>query len=280
MDVSSIDSPVIDLAFSPTGELAVAGKEHVWIATATATARMTVGRGDDEVTCVAFDGRRLAIASKESGLRIVELGGKPHVTQIEAKCHWHMMVWAPDGKYIIGAHYEPFLTVIDVEARALLRELDPDEFDDSGRTALLWVDGTLVSTAYNKLVRWRFADVIANKKKCRSKSGVQGHAHFCDVTRVNDGSLFVLAEVEGHEAYLQRFTPSGEKIGNKLAVDPGTRRIGSLGDSLVLVEDEGARIVSLDGEQLRELDAFGSALAISPTTIAIGNERGVRLIQR
>jgi hypothetical protein len=109
---------------------------------------------------------------------------------------------------------------------------------------------------------------------------VQGHAHLLDIARVSDGSLFVLAEVEGHEAYLQRFTPTGKKLGKRLAVVPETRRIGSLGDSLVLVEDEGARVVSLGGEQLRELDAFGNALAISPTTIAIGNERGVQLIQR
>ncbi len=280
MDVSSVEGPIVDLAFSRTGELAIAGKRDVWIAAANATARMTIGHSHDEVTCISFDGRRLAIAAKESGLRIVELGGKPQVTQIETKCYWHMMVWSPDGKYIVGAQYEPFLTVIDLEARAPLRELDPEEFDDSGRTALLWVDATLVSTAYNKLVRWRFADVIAGKQRCRNKTGVEGHAHFLDVTRVNDGSLFVLAEVEGHEAYLQRFTPTGEKLGKKLTVSDGTRRIGSLGDSLVLVEDDGARIVSLDGEQLRELDAFGSALAISSTTIAIGSERGVRLIQR
>lgn len=91
------------------------------------------------------------VAAKESGLRIVQLGGQPHVTQIETKCSWHMMVWSPDG---------------------------------------------------------------------------------------------------------------------------------NLGDSLVLVEDEVARIVSLEGEQLRELDAYGSVLAISPTTIVIGSEHGVRLVQR
>lgn len=281
MDVSRIEGPVVDLAFSPAGDLAIAGTEHVWIATPSATARLTVGHGDDEVTCVAFDARRLAIAAKESGLRIVELGATPQITRIETPCYWHTMVWSPDGRYIVGGQYEPFLTVIDVEARApACDDLDPDEFDDSGRTALLWVDGILVSTAYNKLVRWRFAEAIAGKARCRDKSGVRGHAHLVDVTRVGDGSLVVLAEVEGHEAYLQRFTPTGEKLGKKLAVDAGTRRLGSLGEALVLVAEDGARIVSLDGVTLRELDASGRALAISSTTIAIGGERGVRLVAR
>ena len=272
--------PVRHLAFSPAGDLAVASGQDVWLVAGERPVKLPIG---DDVECVAFrDARTLAIAGKTRGISIVEfgieLGGKPRVTRIEMECGWHTMLWSPDGKYIVGGQYEPWVSVIDVEARAELRVLDPDEFDDSGRTAMLFAGATLYTTAYNKLVRWRFADVIAGKAKCRMpKTGVTGHAHLLDLVAMPDGVLVALAEVEGHEAYLQKFAPTGEKLGKRVAVDASTWRLAALGDSIVVSDSEGTRI--LDGDLLDDTISEVRALAAHGNRLAIGGS-ALRVIQR
>ena len=282
----SLDHPVTDLVFSPAGDLAIASGPHVWLAPASGgTVRLSAGNKDDGVECVAFrDARTLTIACKESGIRIVELAGKPRVTKprlttIATTCYWHTMLWSPDGKYIVG-QYEPWVSVIDVDARSELRVLDPDEFDDSGRTAMVFAGATLYTTAYNKLVRWRWADVLANKAKCRMpKTGVTGHAHLIDLVQLADGSLMALADVESHERYLQRFAPTGERMGKKIEVPSRTVRIASIGEQLVLVPYDGAPgICTLDGTIERELEVdVGdlSAIAVHGDKVAFGGATGV-----
>jgi len=273
-----LDVPVRALAFSPAGDLAVASGSDVHLVAGERVVKVGLG---DEVTGVAFrDARTLAVASKER-LSIIELGGKPRITRIEHACTWHTMVWSSDGKYIAGGQYEPFVDIIDVEARRELRVLDPDEFDDEGRTAVLFVNATLVTTAYNKLVRWRFADVIAGKAKCRMpKTGVTGHAHLFEIVPLADGSLMALVDSED-KSTLQRFAPTGEKMGKQQPIDRAFRLAVS-GDELVLA-GETTWLAALDGTTLCTLDETlpdPQALAVLGDRIAIGGERGLRVVSR
>jgi hypothetical protein len=282
-----LDEPVTDIAYSPAGDLAIAAGRHVVLATSAGTARIAASRGDeDRARCVAFrDARTLAIASTESGLRIIELGSPPRVTHIATTCHWHTMRWSLDGNYIAGGQYEPWVSIIDVAARSELRVLDPDEFDDSGRTALVFSAATLYSTAYNKLVRWRWPEVITNKAKCRApKTGVTGHVHLWDLAELADGSLAALADCEGDGGFVQRFSPTGERIGKRLAVACGTGRILAVGDRLLLMQhDEPLQLLALDGSVVKTFDyptALGELKAIATLagTLAIGGTRGVATI--
>jgi hypothetical protein len=288
LDLTAITSRVEDLAFSPAGDLAIASERHVWLATASGTVRLSAGNGEDErVECVAFrDARTLAIACRESGLRIVELGGhKPRVTHIATECRWHTMVWSQDGKYIVGGQYEPFVSVIDLEAREELRRLDPGEFDDEGRTAVLFAGATLFTTAYNKLVRWRWADVVSNKAKCRMpKTGVSGHAHLLDLAQLADGTLVALVDAEGDERYLQRFAPTGEQLGAKIEVAATAVRIAAAGDELLVMPYDGDLDVrALDGRPRRALacevgDKVAIAISADGARVAVGGSHGVSVL--
>lgn len=287
LDLTSVQlaSRVEDLAFSPAGDLAIASGTCVWLATAAgATARLAAGSSDDDIVeCVAFrDARTLAIACKETGLRIVELGGKPRVTHIASECYWSSMVWSPDGKYIVGGQYEPFVTVIDVEERRELRVLDPDEFDDEGRTAVRFEGATLFTTAYNKLVRWRWADVLAGKDRCRMpKTGVSGHAHLTDLASLADGSLVAIGNVDANDYFVQRFAPTGERIGKRHALEASAIRIVTTGEQLVVLpSDAPPRLCEVDGTLQRELPCDvgdNRVLAVSPdgATLVVGGSRGI-----
>jgi hypothetical protein len=268
---------VTSLAFSPVGDLAVGQGTDVHLVAGDRTVKLAIG---DEVTCVAFrDARTLAVAGKRRGLSIIALGGMPRVTRIRHECAWHMMLWSPDGKYIVGGQYEPWVTVIDVEAERELRTLDPDEFDDSGRTALAFAGDTLYSTAYNKLVRWRWADVLAGKARCRTKHGVTGHAHVMDLAQLPDGSMMALVDHEEQHTHLHRFAPTGDKVGRRIETDRAFR-VAVAGDALVLA-GETAWLADLAGKKLRDLDCdVGEVREIATyrDRIAIGGTGGYQLI--
>lgn len=99
------------------------------------------------------------------------------------------------------------------------------------------------------------------------------------------GDLAVASGSEVHlvadKTTLQRFSPTGEKIGKQLPIDRAYR-LAVCGDELVL-GGETTWLAALDGTTLRTLDETicdPNALAVFGDRIAIGGERGLRVVSR
>jgi hypothetical protein len=85
--------------------------------------------------------------------------------------------------------------------------------------------------------------------------------------------------VHEDKSTLQRFSPTGERIGKQLPIESAFR-LAVCGDELVLA-GETTWLAAQDGTTLRVLDdtiEYPCALAVSGERVAIGGEYGLRVV--
>jgi WD40 repeat protein len=172
-----------------------------------------------EIGALAFSpaGDRLAIGC--NGGRLLIVAADSHVVQARLRSDapgYHDLTWSPDGQVVAAGQREPRVTIVDPGTGTVLRILDPEVFDDEGRTAVRFSpDGeTLASTAYNAVLLWRVDQLTSARASiARRKLAVRGHAHLLDVAFSADGrSIAALAESEGRSVIHLWETGSGERL--------------------------------------------------------------------
>ena len=172
-----------------------------------------------EIGALAFSptGDRLAVGCNGGRLLIVAADSHDVRARLRSDAPgYHELSWSPDGRIVAAGQREPRVTIVDPGTATILRVLDPDVFDDEGRTAVTFSpDGeVLASTAYNAVWLWR-VDQLASARAsiARRKLAVRGHAHLLDVAFSADGrSIAALAESEGRSVIHLWETGSGEKL--------------------------------------------------------------------
>jgi WD40 repeat protein len=114
------------------------------------------------------------------------------------------LAWHPEG-WVAAGHREPFVGILDAATGRPLTTLDPEVFDDEGRTAVAVSPdgGLLASTAYHHVLLWPADQVTSGRAKPRRLS-LDGHRHVTDVVWLDGGArLAGLVQAEyGSELHL------------------------------------------------------------------------------
>jgi WD40 repeat protein len=127
------------------------------------------------------------------------------------------LAWSPDSRLLAAGHREPLVTVFDTASGDIVRRIDPNVFDDEGRTAVAFSpDGSvLATTAYNGVFLWPSSAVLASSERLRHERrlAVRGHAHVIDLEFSADGeTLAGLSEAEGRSAVHLWRTATGRRL--------------------------------------------------------------------
>jgi WD40 repeat protein len=284
---------IAGLAFSPDGEtLAACFGTTVLVVTVEGCALVRRFDTAQPVNGLAFspDGARLAAACDDA-VRVFEVSSGA-TSELRAElAGFDTAAWSPDGRTIAAGYFEPLVVVFDAAAGALMQTLNPDIFDDEGRTCVLFApDGRrLASTAYNSVILWSLPEAAdtGGRKVPRKKLSVSGHAHIIDAAFSPDGRrLAGLADTEGASALHVWEVETAKKIGRVKLPHSSTRLAWLGGGALVAVAEDGGDGVSLwdagtqsAAEDIRLEGIAGEsvgAIAARPTgaLIAAGTEDG------
>lgn len=213
MKVKHIQEGVIRaVACSSDGRfVAVAGSEGVTLLAGDTMDTVNTFPISGTVECVAFspDGSRICAGLKAGKVMIMDVDNGPVKTITTQAPGFGTAAWSPDGKRICLGQYEPTLTLIDTGSWKS-QTLDPDVYDDSGRTAVRFTaDGeAILSTAGSQLMRWQ-------KTSARYVAEVVLHAaqagRFTDLVPGLDGAFAALEDAEP-KCYLHKWdSDTGEK---------------------------------------------------------------------
>jgi WD40 repeat protein len=191
----------------------------------------------DKATSVAFSpaGDRVAVAFHGAGLMVVDIASGA-VERLRRRERHVSLVWSPDSRHLAAGDIEPWVTIYDVAKRKKLYVLDPDTFDDEGRTDLAFVGDALLSTALNKICLWPFPRIVDGKVRLRvdvgeignvpavkpRKFGRKGFRHVVALAVAPDGAqVAALEEVEGKWTVSRLDVTSGKNVGRALSVPDG-----------------------------------------------------------
>ena len=196
---------VADLKFSPNDDLlGVCSDRMIVILAVHDNSVVSRFKCESSISGIAFapNSRRIATACDDGHVRILDVeGGKEVVKMGSERGGYRTVAWSPDGRLVAGGHYEPWVDIFDSETGQELAALDPNVFDDEGRTCVFFApDGSLlVSTAYNSLMLWSLPTKWDKKSRVtRKKLGIRSHAHMIDAALSPDGAMIAsLAETEG-----------------------------------------------------------------------------------
>jgi WD40 repeat protein len=164
------------------------------------------------------DGDRLAVGC--IGGRIVLLDARSLEVRTTLQTDspgYGELAWSPDSRLLAAGHREPLVTVFDTASGDIARRIDPNVFDDEGRTAVAFSpDGSvLATTAYNGVFLWPSSAVSAPSERLRPvrRLAVRGHAHVIDLEFSADGeTLAGLSEAEGRSALHLWRTATGRRL--------------------------------------------------------------------
>jgi WD40 repeat protein len=196
---------IVDISFSPNGTILGLCFGQTLLLLAAQDGQIIHRLDlDYEISGIAFtpDNHQLAAACSDSRVRLFDVTSAQEVRSMYSELGgYHTVTWSPDGQLLAAGHYEPWVDVFEAGTGRQLHALDPNIFDDEGRTCVLFVnDGTLlVSTAYNSIVVWSLPKEIGKSKRAsRKKLSIRGHAHIIDIAFSPDGTLIAgLADAEG-----------------------------------------------------------------------------------
>lgn len=234
--------PVAALAISPGGHHLAVGCGASVVVTKLPDCRPDQSfDAINPVRDVAFspDGNWLAVACDEV-VRVFQVSAGAAGAAWEWVSNgdgFHTVAWSPDGSLVAAGHYEPMVSLFNASRGELAASLDPNVFDDEGRTRVCFSpDGAvLASTAYNGVVFWnQLAAGVAARKFHKKIVRVRGHAHMIDAGYMSDGTLLAtLAENEGSctlhvwdvDSYRKVSSVSLQNYSIRLAPVPGSKFI-------------------------------------------------------
>lgn len=276
--------PVDAVASDPAGELlaAASGRELVLVPTAAGAPTRTLALPGKEPRATALalspKGDRAAVAFRSGGVATVDLatGDARHLRQSEAR--HRSVAWSPDGRFLAAGQIEPWVTVFDVEKGKRICVLDPDVFDDEGRTAIVFAGEDLLSTALNRVFVWPFARIAAGRVKLREvgtigmvpavkprRLGRDGFRHVIDLALSPDRTrVAALETVEGECAVSRLDLATGKSVGRALALPRRASRIAwALEPAVIAVDhpEEGLALWDLDARRPLELELEGARAA-------------------
>jgi WD40 repeat protein len=215
-----------------------------------------------EIGALAFSpaGDRLAVGCNGGRLLIVAADSHEVSARLRSDAPgYHELTWSPDGRVVAAGQREPRVTIIDPGTGTVLRVLDPDVFDDEGRTAVTFSpDGdVLASTAYNAVLLWPGDQLTSGRASiARKKLAVRGHAHLLDLAFSSDGqSIAALAESEGRSAIHLWETGSGERL-TRIPLPRLAIRLVWLGDLLAVGEVRGEGVSLWSTATARRVDVI------------------------
>ena len=236
-----------DLQTSPDGRrLGVAWEGGVTVFEANGAAGATIA-ADAVVRALAFspDGSRMAVGCEDGSLRITDASTGEEVVRGESEHGGLVSVsWAAGGELVAAGHFEPWVGVFAAATGERLLLLDPDVFDDEGRTSVVFLpDGRLLSTALDTLVIWILpVDPRSGRRSRRKRVAAGEEAHLIDLD-VRDGAAAGLAELEGRAGV--RVWDLSEPVRPRTGELPGRcRRLRWLPDGVIAVaRDDGIAVI-------------------------------------
>jgi WD40 repeat protein len=225
---------IADVVFSPNGkEVALCFKTETILLISTDDFRVTQSLTSvSQVNGISFsnDGRTLASACSEGWLCVFDaLNGKLLSKMRSELGGFSTVAWSCDKGIIAGGHYEPWITLFDLVNRKKLRNLDPDIFDDEGRTCVKFLKNkdSLITTAYNKILIWELPKDYSkpNLRIPIKKIGVRGYAHVIDLALSPDEEIIAgLVEIENVSSLYFWELETKKKVG-KIKLPFYSRRI-------------------------------------------------------
>ena len=135
------------------------------------------------------------------------------------------LTWIRNTSFIAGGHYEPFVSIFDISKQKRIQLLDPNIFDDSGRTAIYFdkqID-ILLSSAYNQIIGWSTAKNDKMKKSIKFKS--EFSLHIVDIAFSFDKNVIAGLANDGDKSRILFWDmKSGEEI-NSMNLPHASKRI-------------------------------------------------------
>jgi WD40 repeat protein len=232
--------PVADLALSSDARMlaVAAGSDVVIVDVATGRPRARYAC-PTAVNGLAFDSaaRRVAAACDDAQVVIhgIDGPGGPQ-TLTGDRGGFATVSWSPDGALLAAGHHEPWVSVFDVASAAPLAVLDPEVFDDEGRTKVRFLsDDRLLSTAFDTVAVWRAAVRGGWERPSRRTLHGKGDVHHVDMDLSSDGARIAsIAELEGQSG-LQVWPLTARGKGFWTPVEGYSQRLAWLGDRRIAV---------------------------------------------
>jgi WD40 repeat protein len=286
----SVPGAATDLQLSPDGRLlGVAWSAGLRVYRTDGGAETAI-EADAPVAAVAFspDGSQVALGCEDGSVRVADAATGAEAVRGESE-HGGLvsLSWSPDGELLAAGHFEPWVAVFGAATGERMLLLDPDIFDDEGRTSTVFLDdGRLLSTALDNLVIWRLpADPRVGKRPRRRRLPAGGEVHMVDLDATGDRAMG-LSDLEGRACIHVWDLAEPRKPAS--SVVPGRcRRVRWLPDgaTAAVAHAEGVTAWSVDAGCPAELGFEGVgdegvcclAVATEPAVLYGGTEGGVVL---
>jgi WD40 repeat protein len=279
---------ITDLVFSPTGSiLAVSFGQTVLLVEIESCRILHRLDTNQPVAAITFapDGSQLAAAGDDGLIHLYDTAdGRLQVTATSEQGGYYTVAWSPDGRFLAAGHYDPVVELFDPSTGQSQHTLDPDVFDDEGRTCVRFSPDSrlLVSTAYNSLFLWQLpVDELTSKTRFRRrKMGVRGYAHLIDASFAPDGrSIAALARIEDRSDLHIWEADTGKSIGHIQLPHQALRLVWSPNQELLAVAELFGDGVSLwEPTTLARLSLVLHGAADEDTVLALAINPGGDLI--
>ena len=243
---------VAGLALSPDGEHLAVCLDGAAVVVVISSCEVLHRLNKYSIEAIAYspDGKRLVAASRDGNVRIFDVASGAALADMPTgRGGYHTIAWSPDGRVVAAGHYEPQVGLFDAASGEELRLLDPEVFDDEGRTSVFFsrAGDVLASTGYNGVFLWSLQDALAEEKRVtRRRIGLRSYTHFLDASFSPDnGRLAALAETEGTSVLHFWNIKSGKKLGRIKLPNFSSRLAWSPDNRFVAVAETDGEGVSL-----------------------------------
>ncbi|MHA4739824.1 WD40 repeat domain-containing protein [Dyadobacter sp. MSC1_007] len=207
------ENRITDIACSPDGRFAAATDDDgVYLLDAKSMEIIRTVKTKEPAECVAFspDSQSVCVGMHGGNVLIIQTKNAEERLIKTKATGFSAAAWSPDGKLICLGQYEPALTLIVTDTWKSI-VLDPDIYDDSGRTKVLFSENSedIMSTAGNQICIWqkpRGSRYVSDVLLTADHGG-----RFTDMLLGPDRALFAIEESE-QESYLHKLASRpGEK---------------------------------------------------------------------